>query len=269
MYAQLTILLDRLDNNSAVGSGIIPWSCPVPSFGDISSSRVATLGINPSNREFVDRCGEELQGTFRRFPTLDSLGLESWSEADSRHIDLILENCRSYFHGNPYNTWFKKLDTVIGGANASYYDSDSDACHLDLVPYATEYKWTELSKQQRELLLQLSNDALALTLRDSSVQLLILNGSSVVRCFQAISGVALQAKGIPSWSLKRNVGPNVPGIAYTGDFDSLSEITLGREVTVLGFNHNLQSSYGVSGKIICAIKDWIAFIFKSRNVKTR
>ena len=263
------MLLDRLDSYAVSSSGIIPWSSPIPFFGDASNPQVATVGINPSNREFVDKSGKELEGLFRRFHTLSSLGLESWSEADSRHLELIIGTCCSYFLGNPYNIWFKKLDTVIGGAKASYYDALSNACHFDLVPYATRCKWTELSGKQRNLLFELTGDVLGLTLRDSSVRILILNGSSVVKIFQSISGICLQEEEIPAWSLQRKASPNVTGFAYTGVVDSLFGIPLGREVAVLGFNHNLQSSFGVSGKTIRAIRDWIALAVEAMDAETQ
>ena len=85
----LATLIDRLDSDAVIGTGIIPWSCPVPTFGDLTNPQLATLGINPSYREFVDRSGEQLQGELRRFHTLDSLGLEAWAEADARHLVTI------------------------------------------------------------------------------------------------------------------------------------------------------------------------------------
>src|SRR5256885_16941618 len=130
-------MIDRLDRPDRSGTDVIRLGCPVPSFGDLSSSGVATLGLNPSNREFMDELGEELEGTFRRFHTLNSLGLASWSDVDSRHLRLILESCRTYFLGNPYDRWFKRLDQVVSGTQASFYDVSRQACHLDLIPYAT------------------------------------------------------------------------------------------------------------------------------------
>jgi hypothetical protein len=55
--------------------GVIPWSSPVPYFGSPSSAIIGTVGLNPSNREFVDSSGNELDGPARRFHTLNSLGL--------------------------------------------------------------------------------------------------------------------------------------------------------------------------------------------------
>src|SRR5260370_1920150 len=140
MHRALTTLIDRLDSPAAFGTDVIRWGCPVPSFGDLSNATVATLGLNPSNREFVDEVGDELQGSYRRFHTLKSLGLASWSDVDARHLRLILESCRTYFLGNPYDRWFKKLDQVVAGTGASFYDGSCVACHLDLIPYATTRK---------------------------------------------------------------------------------------------------------------------------------
>ena len=109
-------LINRLDREEMCGTGVIHWSCPVMSFGDPIHSRVATVGINPSNREFVDDMGFELQGADRRFHTLTSLGLDSWLGADARHLGLILETYNSLTSiGSPYSAWFSKLDFLLTG----------------------------------------------------------------------------------------------------------------------------------------------------------
>jgi hypothetical protein len=258
MHSTLATLIDRLDSPAVSRTDVIPWGCPVPSFGDLSTSRVATLGLNPSNREFVDESGQELQGASRRFHTLSSLGLKSWSEVDVRHLCLMLETCRAYFLGNPYDQWFKRLDQVVGGAGASFYDASSGACHLDLIPYATEHKWTELTLRQRSSLLAVAADTLGLLLRDAPVRVLILNGRSVVEGFQEITGTSLRREPMQEWTLSRQSKPDVGGIAYRGYVDSLSGIQLPYKLLVLGYNHNLQSSFGVTNRVIQAISAWIS-----------
>ncbi len=258
MHTTLTTLIDRLDSPAVSGTDVIRWGCPIPSFGDLSSSRVAALGLNPSNREFVDELGDELQGPFRRFHTLKSLGLASWSEVDARHLRLILESCRTYFLGNPYDRWFKRLDKVVSGAKASFYSKSCGACHLDLIPYATKRKWTELTAQRRSSLMNVAADTLGLLLRDSPVRILILNGRSVVEHFQDMAGTWLERQEMPAWSLPRQSKPDVTGLAYRGVVGTLSGISLSHEVLVLGYNHNLQGSFGVTTEVIHAIRDWIA-----------
>jgi len=258
MHTTLTTLIDRLDSSAMSGTDVIRWGCPVPSFGDLSSARVATLGLNPSNREFVDELGDELQGAFRRFHTLASLGLRSWSDVDARHLRLILESCRTYFLGNPYDRWFKRLDQVVSGAKASFYGASCRACHLDLIPYATAHKWTELTARQRSTLLAVAADTLGLLLRDSPVRILILNGKSVAEQFQDASGICLEQQQIPAWSLVRRPKPDVMGLAYKGVIHTLSGIRLPHGILVLGYNHNLQSSFGVTKEVILSIRAWIS-----------
>ncbi len=258
MDAMLSTLVKCLDHTALSGTNVIPWSCPVPSFGDLSRSRVATLGLNPSNREFVDDSGNELEGPSRRFHTLKSLGLTRWSDANVRHLHLIIDSCRAYFRRNPYDGWFTKLDHIISGTKASYYDVSAMACHLDLIPYATACKWTELTRHQRSSLLALAGDTLGFLLRHSPVRLLILNGTSVVVQFQDISGIHLEKQAMQDWSLPRRSHSGVRGFSYKGSMRCLSGVTLDREVLVLGFNHNIQSSFGVTLEVTDAIRRWIA-----------
>ena len=196
MQSILKILLNRLDSPAIGGTNVIPWASPIPSFGDLSRARVATLGINPSNLEFEHRQNgqdKELEGDSRRFHTLRSLKIASWSEVQARHLEMILELCREYFSPsrNPYDVWFKPLDQVVKGAQASYYDETRPACHLDLVPYATKCKWSKLTAKQKRTLLSVSGSTLGLLLRDSPVRTLILNGKGVVEQFQKLAGTRL------------------------------------------------------------------------------
>jgi hypothetical protein len=258
MKSALSTLVKRLDNELLSEASVIPWSCPVPSFRDLSRSKLATLGINPSNREFVDTSGKELEGSSRRLHTLRSLGLSRWSEANPRHLESIVDSCRTYFSRNPYDRWFRRLDYVISGTKASYYNASSKACHLDLIPYATACKWTGLSHQQRSSLLAIAGDTLGLLLRESPVRLLILNGNSVVQQFQEIAGIRLDKHMKSAWSLPRRSDSDVSGFAYKGAVRNLGGIKLKHEVLVLGFNHNIQSSFGVTTEVSTAIRRWIA-----------
>lgn len=254
----LSALLGRLDGPHLREFGVIPWAAPVLSFGNPAQSKVATLGLNPSNREFVDLTGNELSGCQRRFHTLTSLGIKQWSDATNDHLKQIRESCNNYFAGNPYDGWFQALDKLIIGTNASYYGLFSEACHLDLVPYATACKWTELTSRQRAALLNSGGDALGLLLRESSVEVLVLNGQSVIENLQLIAGCKFHKKAIPDWTLPRRASSGVVGYAYTGRLCQISGIGLGREISVLGYSHNIQSSFGVTTQVKTAIQQWIA-----------
>ncbi len=257
MESALSTMIDRMGMPNVAGSGIIPWACPVPSFGGLGPSPVATLGLNPSNREFVDPLGNELEGNHRRFHTLGSLGLPCWSQAGIRHLRSIIALCENYFLRNPYDQWFKRLDYLISGTRHSYYTPMAPACHLDLIPYATACKWTQITPSQRASLLSETADTLGLLLKESSIRLLILNGSTVVRTFEEISDAELIVREMPGWSLPRRSGEGVVGLSYKGVVRNVGGVAVGREILILGYNHNIQSSFGVTRKVQCEIKNWI------------
>lgn len=247
----------RLAQGDVDDQPVMTWSCPVPYFGRLRDAKVATLGINPSKREFVGVDGGELVGHDRRFPTLRSLGLRHWFDASSSDIAAIVAACDGYFLGNPYDRWFGVLDAAIRPAGVSYYSADYPAVHLDLVPYATSVKWSELRPYQQRVLLGCGSDLLATLLRDSSIELLVLNGASVVRQLEAVSGVRLHAERHPAWDLLRGASASVRGVGYVGAVDRIGGVELGRTVSVAGFNHNLQSSFGVDRRALDAIAAWV------------
>jgi hypothetical protein len=231
---------------------LIEWASPVPFFGTLATSRIATVGINPSNREFVDKEGNELAEAARRLPTLRTLGLHGWNEASYIEIRRILEACSDYFYRNPYDRWFRKLDAIIVGTGSSFYEAT--ACHLDLVPYATRAKWAALDTAERQMLLANSGAAFGQLLRDSPLELLVLNGKSVVHAFEALAETRLTKVGVLEWGLPRTHGV-VPGFESNGRVKRIGGVDLGRLVNVVGFNHNIQSSYGVTTTVVSAIAD--------------
>ena len=255
MYGTLATLLDLLDARIPPDAGVLSWGSPVPAFGNPAASRLATLGLNPSSREFLDLYGNELSGSSRRFHTLRSLGLESWGDADSRHLREMVLYCHGYFQRNPYDRWFRVLDQVVSSTGVSYYRGQQ-ACHLDLIPYATLPKWSGLASHQRTTLLRIGVRTLGRLIADSPIRALILNGRSVVAHFQHSTGVILRSRQMPEWSLPRKISP-VAGFAYQGSLRSIQGIDLDRELFVLGFNHNLQSSFGVTSYVRHAIQRWI------------
>ena len=170
----------------------------------------------------------------------------------------IIQSYRLYFLRNPYNRWFKVLDGVLSGIPASFYSQQSSACHLDLVPYATARKWVELTSSQKADLLDVSRDTLAVLLRDSPVRTLILNGKTVVTRFEELADVNLLGREVPGWSLPRRKSASVVGVSYVGEVTKLAGMDLGRSISVLGFNHNLQSSFGVTSSLLRGIRDWVS-----------
>jgi len=237
---------------------IIPWSTPVYSFGNIQNSKLATLGINPSNREFENLKGEELVGYNRRFHTLNSLNISKWAQIDHDKTIQIKMLCDEYFQRNPYDQWFKKLDYLISGSSYSYYFPSNEACHLDLIPFATSEKWSDLKIEQQNFLLKKSSNFLGDLIKNSNIEYLILNGSSVIKNFEAITNVKFSKELIQNWSLNRRKGKPVRGYSYEGEINKIGKIELNREIKILGFNHNIQSSYGITNDVQKSIRSWIS-----------
>jgi hypothetical protein len=257
MYGPMTTLLEMLEKYQAAGLEVIRWGCPVPFFGHLESARLATVGINPSNREFVGTDGNELAGNDRRLPTLSSLGLSSWLQADFVALRAILLSCSSYFERNPYDGWFGSLQRIIEPTGHSYYAPRSDACHLDVVPWATVGKWGTLSAASRRQLAARATQALADMIACSPLTMLVLNGKEVVGNFETLVGRRMHAQRVSAWDLPRRSGRDVPGLAYRDRISSIAQIPLDRELLVVGYNHNLQSSFGVTTAVRTGISEWI------------
>lgn len=237
---------------------VMEWAVPVVAFGNVENSFFATLGINPSDREFINSKGKEIAGNERRFPTLNSLGIDSWSKINQKQIELILDMSESYFLNNPYDRWFKKLDFLIAGAGASYYFPSLSACHLDLIPYATREKWGNISKEKKETLLSESSDILGSIINKSSIKVLLLNGRSVIENFKRIAEVDFSIEEKNEWLLPRKNGKGVKGYSYEGITKVIGNERLNNEVHVLGFNHNIQSSFGVTKEVELKIREWVS-----------
>lgn len=257
MISELTNLIDYFNIKNLDDLNVIQWSSPVICFGNIDNSKVATLGINPSNREFVDLKGLELKNEHRRFHTLNSLKLKNWNDYEIEHLKKISESCIEYFNRNPYDSWFKKLDYLISGSSSSYYFPSNNACHLDLIPYATFKKWSDLTVDQKNLLLDLCDDTLGHLINNSPIQYLILNGQTVVDNFEKITSIKFSKVPVPEWNLKRKGINDVKGYYYKGIITKIGQVELDKEIFILGYNHNIQSSFGVSFEVMTSIKNWL------------
>jgi hypothetical protein len=121
----------------------VPGALPVLFFGQIHSARIATVGLNPSDKEYLSKAGEELTGSRRRFETLDSLGLRDRREIDGAIAATAMRRMQQYFAPNsPVYSWFRPLERVLTGLGASFLDGS--AVHLDLVQEPTAPTWSKL-----------------------------------------------------------------------------------------------------------------------------
>ncbi|QXU42144.1 hypothetical protein [Pedobacter sp. D749] len=257
MENEIYDLIGRLQKDEIDGLDVLKWAAPIASFGDPAISRIATLGLNPSDKEFTDNSGNELNGVNRRFHTLKSLNLKNWGETTPDQVSMIAQQCRDYFSRNPYDNWFKRLDFLISGTSLSYYFPSNEACHLDLVPFATGIKWAMLSTKQKKSLLSQYGDILGKLINASRIKVLVLNGRTVVNTLSQISDVDYRVTEQPTWKLQRTGDNYIAGFSYEGTIHRIGTIQLNNEITILGFNHNIQSSFGVTSSVQYQIRLWI------------
>jgi hypothetical protein len=220
---------------------VVPGTTPVIAFGDPRRAEVATLGINPSWREFLgdDRL---LAGPRRRLATLESLSAENPELLTDAQIQTTLKECAAYFARRPYRRWFDPLDQVLqGGVGFSYYNGT--ACHLDLVQWATKPVWSKLPKPIRQALLEESLPHLRSQLKFGSVRLVVLNGGQILDEVRRTGLAKLELAG------ELEVRPSVPCRLYSGE---------ARNVRFVGWSTNLQNSHGVSLNFRDQLARWLA-----------
>jgi len=216
---------------------VVTGSTPVLAFGDSSNAFVATLGLNPSRQEFLDRNGRELNGTARRFETLASLGVPSLDSAPEALLQRVVYACNGYFQANPYRRWFDQLERVLKAVGASYYDGS--ACHLDLVQWATDPVWSKIPDPGvRDRMLEEDAAFLRHQLTTKSFRLLLINGSGVVRQFESMTGISLRPAG------------SVHGSSAESRL-SVGQLPLGTRV--IAWSVNIQSSFGVCNTLRAAL----------------
>jgi len=163
-------------------AGVIPKTTPVVSFGDFTTAKIATLGINPSSAEFLSG-GALIQGEKKR------LADEEFGPTIPGNIWF---NCKYYFLNNPYWTWFSHLEELLLEVGASY---KTNATHLDLSPWATDPVFGNLSPAQQETLLAHDRDFLNWQIVESPIKTVLFNGATVYKTIQSSQNYYLQKVG--------------------------------------------------------------------------
>jgi hypothetical protein len=226
----------RIRQRPPAGGAVVASSTPVIAFGDVQKSEVATLGWNPSKREFLDSGGNELEGGERRLETLKSIGVKDLGDAPVEFVRRVFEACCNYFHCRPYGRWFNKLERVLKQVDASYYDGS--ACHLDLVQWATDPVWGKLPEIKKTKLIDADLPFLSRQLSQEKFRLLLLNGTGIMEAYERhLDGQLTELPLSNPGRLKIFTGTGAQGLR------------------VVGWNINLQSTPGVSNKEIDRIGD--------------
>src|SRR4051794_11404776 len=72
-------------------------SLPVLFFGDLFASEVATVGLNPSDQEYLTKAGKPLEGPAQRFVTLGSVGATARASLTDEQCAEAIEWMRAYY----------------------------------------------------------------------------------------------------------------------------------------------------------------------------
>lgn len=179
------IILERLREEPPDYCTIVEKSLPIIAFGRFMNSKVATISLNPSYAEF-----EKVKG-HNRFHTLDTLGIEKYSDINEVHVKSILEYCETYFersystgvrkikkHPIYYSRWFNPMELIINKINGSSY-LDGSACHLDISQWATKTIWGDLNQSQKKALIGAKDlELIRELIKNNNYEMLLLNGAT-------------------------------------------------------------------------------------------
>ena len=195
-------ILDRLIKRTMEAfpknAPIVEHSTPVVAFGDCTTARVATLGINPSYEEFQDSSGELLKGKEKRLVDHESLGGEFTGGLSESQAERVIAGCSKYFLNRPFE-WFDDIENVVLKPNGITYSS-GEACHLDVIQWATNPIWSKITKQQ-ECISLLENDSefLKFQIASQGYDFIFLNGNTVIKQVKSLNLVKLQHAGFTSF----------------------------------------------------------------------
>jgi hypothetical protein len=117
---ELAALLHRR-LRSAPSPSTVSDSQPVLFFGDLFSAQAVTVGLNPSDQEYLDRHGVLLTGRAQRFASLTSLGARSRMELTDAPCDEALGWMRDYSDPEKpaYGSWFNSCRASWLGSGAA------------------------------------------------------------------------------------------------------------------------------------------------------
>lgn len=228
---------------------VISGSTPVISFGDFTTAKIATLGINPSSKEFLSGKNFLKKGK-KRLADYESLGISKKELISKEHVEAIWLGCKNYFSAsaNPYMTWFGQLDQIIGHAGFSYLDGS--ACHLDLVQWATNPVWGNLSKREQGGLLAADLDFFLWQSEMPNIQLRLLNGRTAINSFIEFTEFKLHKVD----QIKFKNGERIQPIDLFKGQGRHGE-------PILGWSINIQSArlkQGVKPQVINLLGQWVS-----------
>lgn len=160
---------------------IVPDTLPIPFFGQYKSAIAATVSLNPSDKEFLDKNGRWLLGEQKRFESYHSLGCRGCEELTDEMIRKAFLCCTEYFErkATAYWQWFRPIESVVKKATAGDINyTNGKMAHFDLSPWATNPVWSGLNEGEQKILKKDGLIFLKWLLEVSSPKVFFLNGKT-------------------------------------------------------------------------------------------
>ena len=181
----------RVLQKEIVGTPVVKNSTPVVSFGNPYKALVATVGINPSSKEFLDNKNNILPQDQKRLVDLDSLNKTNLNQLDEKDAEKIIDGCYNYFKTGNHYKWFDQMEEhVLQPTGYSYFDDT--ACHLDLIQWATDPVWSGIkSKEVQNMLLEQDKEFFIHQINKYNFETVFLNGKTVVEQVEKLGIVKL------------------------------------------------------------------------------
>lgn len=247
-------LIQRIRKPYPAGLPIVPFSTPVVSFGNPNDSQVATLGINPSRREFETSVpGVLLTSGSKRLVDLQTLDVANTESMTVAQAQEVLEGCFNYFNEDTHlANWFDQLESVVlNPLDASYYgDKSYKALHLDLVQWATNPAWGAIGDLEvSRSLLHEDADFLREQLDAYKFRYILLNGKQVCEQVQDLGIYQLTQVGELPWD---SGGRPMTAKIYTGEGQN-GEIVIGWTLNI----QSLRASAEERMRVLAELSKWV------------
>ena len=191
------LLVSRIMTANPRDLHVVERSFPITHFGRLEKSRVVTVGINPSVREFFDgrKPARLLEEPLKRVLDRESIGIR---DSDVPSIDdalKVLASYNQYFETGNHYSWFNALQKwALDPLGVSY--SEGSVAHLDLVQWATKPVWSGIkSKSVREQLVLSDSRFLSEQIRMSRPELVLFNGATVVKTMRQFGHFVVEQTG--------------------------------------------------------------------------
>jgi hypothetical protein len=159
-------LLDKISQPHPTTVKIVPHSVPIVFFGNIEKAEIATLSLNPSNKEF-----EGVKGNKRVIDRAD-LGVKNSDTLTRIDAEKVYNSFLAFFKNNPYRGWFDPLNEIFKAKGYEYYNDQ--IVHLDISPWATSNKWNDLSNYEKNSIIDLTT--ILKVLGNGNIKKLFING---------------------------------------------------------------------------------------------